>query len=93
MGQCREGGGFDKREDDGCGSSSSPSRDKKPATEDGDAQQTSLKSTASDLDDDVERRTVKRVVDWSLAIEELQAKRRRGKERGDNLDHRCKALD
>ena len=63
MGQCREGGGFGKREDDGCGSSSSPSRDKKPATEDGDAQQAPLKSTASDLGGDVERRTVKRVVD------------------------------
>ena len=82
----------EKQVDAGPGGSSSPSRDLKPTTEDGDAQQEPLKSTASDLGGDEERQTVKRVVDWTLAIEELWAKRRRGKERKDNLDHPCKTL-
>ena len=68
-------------------------KSKERLSEDGDAQQAPFESTASDLGGDVERRTVKRVVDWTLAIEELWAKRRRGKERKDNLDHRCKTLD
>ena len=82
----------EKQEDAGPGGPSSLSRDLKPTTEDGDAQQAPLKSTASDLGGEEERRTVKRVVDWTLAIEELRAKRRRGKERKDNLDHPCKTL-
>ena len=81
-----------RREDDGCSGPSSPSREQGTASEDGDAQQAPLKSTASDLGGDEERQTVKRVVDWTLAIEELWAKRRRGKERKDNLDHPCKTL-
>ena len=51
-----------------------------------------MKSTASDLGGDEERQTVKQVVDWTLAIEELWAKRRRGEGRKDNLDHPCKTL-
>ena len=81
-----------RREDDGCSFPSSPLHDQGTASEDGDAQQAPLKSTASDLGGDVVRWTVKRVVDWTLAIEELRAKRRRGKERKDNLDHPCKTL-
>ena len=41
---------------------------------------------------DVVRRTVKQVVDWTLAIDELWAKRRRGEGRKDNPDHRWKTL-
>ena len=81
-----------RREDDGCSFPSSPLHDQGTASEDGDAQQAPLKSTASDLGGDEGRRTVKRVVDWTLAIEERRAKRRRGKERKDNLDHPCKTL-
>ena len=81
-----------RREDDGCSGPSSPSREQGTASEDGDAQQAPFKSTASDLGGDVVRRTVKQVVDWTLAIDELWAKRRRGKERKDNLDHPCKTL-
>ena len=81
-----------RREDDGCSGPSSPSREQGTASEDEDAQQAPLKSTASDLGGEEERQTVKRVVDWTLAIEELWAKRRRGEGRKDNLDHPCKTL-
>ena len=81
-----------RREDDECRGPSSPLHDQGTASEDGDAQQAPLKSTASDLGGDEERRTVKQVVDWTLAIEELGAKRRRGEGSKDNLDHPCKTL-
>ena len=81
-----------RREDDGCSGPSSPSREQGTASEDEDAQQAPFKSTASDLGGDVGRPTVKQVVDWTLAIDELGAKRRRGEERKDNLDHPCKTL-
>ena len=81
-----------RREDDGCSGPSSPSREQGTASEDGDAVQAPSKSTASDLGGDVVRRTVKQAVDWTLAIDELWAKRRRGERRKDNLDHPCKTL-
>ena len=63
MGRCREDGGFARREDEGCSGPSPPLHDQGTASEDGDAQRAPLKSTASDLGGDEERRTVKRVVD------------------------------
>ena len=67
-----------KQEDAGPGGPSSPSRDQKPATEDGDALPALFESTANELDSEEESRPVKRMVDWTLAIEELRVKRRRG---------------
>ena len=78
-----------RREDDGCSGPSSPSQEQGAASEDGDAVQAPFESTASDLGGDVERRTVKWVVDWTSAIEELRRKRRRGEGREDNPNHRC----
>ena len=63
-----------RREDEGCSGPSSPSQEQGTASEDGGAVQAPSKSTASDLGGEVEPRTVKRVVDWTLAIEELRAK-------------------
>ena len=82
-----------RREDDGCSGPSSPSREQGTASEDGDAQQAPFESTASDLGGDVVRWTVKQVVDWTLAIDELWAKRRRAEGSKDNPDHRCKTLN
>ena len=62
------------------------------ASEDGDAVQAPFESTASDLGGDVVRRTVKQVVDRTLAIDELWAKQRRGEGRKDKPNHRCKTL-
>ena len=76
-------------EDEECSGPSSPSQEQEPAPEDEDSEQATFESTASDLGSDVERRTVKRVVDWTLAIEELRAKRRRGGGLQDDPDHRC----
>ena len=63
------------------------------ASEDEDAKQVPLGSTASDSCGDVERRTVKRVVDWTSAIEELRRKRQRDEGREDNPNHRCRARE
>ena len=67
-----------RREDEGCSGPSSSSQEQGTASEDGEAMQAPSKSTASDLGGDVERRTAEWVVDWTLAIDELWAKRRRG---------------
>ena len=82
-----------RREDEGCSGPSSPSQEQGTATEDGDAVEVPSKSMASDLGGDVACRTIKQVVDWTLAIEELWAKRRRGKGSKDNPNHRCKTID
>lgn len=63
-----------RREDEGYSGPSSPSQKQGMASEDGDTMKAPSKSMASDFGGDIERRTVKRVVDWTLAIEELQAK-------------------
>ena len=55
-----------------------PSRDQKPAPEDEDALPALFESTAYDLESEEESRAVKRMVDCTLAIEELRAKHRRG---------------
>ena len=52
-----------RREDEGCNGASSPLQEQGTASEDGDAVQAPSKSIASDLGGDVERRTVKLVVD------------------------------
>ena len=67
-----------RRGDEGCSGPSSPSQEQGTEFEDGDAVQAPSKSMSSDLGGDVARRMVKGVVDWTLAIEELWAKRRRG---------------
>ena len=64
-----------KQEDEG---PSSPSREKGPASENEDAVLPSLESTIGDLDSDAECWVVKRRVDWTLALEEIRGKRRRG---------------
>ena len=63
-----------KQEDAGPRGSSSPSQDQKPTTEDEDSEE--------------ESRPVKRMVDWTLVIEELGAKLRRGGRHQDDPDHR-----
>ena len=75
-----------KRDDEG---PSFPSREQELTSEDEDAKQVPLGSTVSDSGGEVERREVKRVVDWTSAIEELRRKRRRGKGREDDPNHRC----
>ena len=72
-----------KRKDEG---PSLPSREQELTSKDEDAKQVPL---ASDSGGDVERRTVKRMVDWTSAIEELRRKRRRGEGCKDNPNHRC----
>ena len=67
-----------KQEDAGPGGSSSLSRDQKPATKNEDALRALFEVTANDLDSEEESRSVKRMVDLTLGIEELRAKRRRG---------------
>ena len=67
-----------KQEDAGPGGSLLLSQDQKPTTEDEDVLPALFDSTANDVDSEEESRPVKRMVDWTLAIEELWAKRRRG---------------
>ena len=69
---------------------SSPSREKEPTPKDKNVVPTSPKSMAADLGSDVECRAIKRVVDWTFAIEEIRAKQQRGDKHQDHPDHQCK---
>ena len=82
-----------KREDEVCSDPSSLSRERGSASKDEDAVLPSPESTVGDLDGDADCREVKRKVDWTLALEEIRAKRQRGNECQDDPDHPYKALN
>ena len=62
------------------GGRSSPSRERGPASEDGDTILLSLRPTAGGFYDDTVCWAVKGKVDWTLASIKIQAKRQRGDE-------------